>query len=83
MGLCKLSVEVLIFSEGRNVTLLSVTEANEVVGISDVIGIKGDFMGEVLEIPDIFDLVSVLGCLRNRFPHEPVLDSRSLKPAFT
>ncbi len=49
---------------------MSVTEVIEVVGISDVIGITRDFVGEVrtvlvLEIPDIFDLVSDLGCLRD------------------
>ncbi len=58
-------------------------EAIEVVGISDVLGITRDFVGKVLKIPDILDLFSVLECLRDRFTHEPVIDSRSLKAAFT
>ncbi len=57
---------------------MSVTETIEGVGISEQ-----ELVGEVLRIFEIFDLVSVLGGLCGRFPCELVVNSRSLKLAFT
>ncbi len=53
------------------------------MGISDVRGDSWDFISEVFGISGIFNLGSVFGGLRGRFPCETVIDFRSSESEFT
>ncbi len=53
------------------------------MGISDVRENSRDFVGEVFGISGIFNLGSVFGGLRGRFPCETVNDFRSIKSELT